>query len=125
MKTNGLLLAAIVLAALCFIPQVFAQTDPPWKSIGPAALNNARRELGDSVGYATSAAECASQVNVLVVAVPWKEFADLKPTDLKQGTERPTIIDCWRFLSADTFSEVADYISLGVGPAAQVAERVV
>lgn len=90
----------------------------------PAAMNNARRELGETVAYAQSAADCAKQVSVLVVAVPWKEFASLTPADLMQGGERPTIIDCWRFFSPETFGEAADCISLGVGPVAQVAERV-
>ena len=80
--------------------------------------------MGDTVEYAASAAECAGQANVLVVAVPWQEFRDLKPSDLLQSDGRPTIVDCWRFLNADDFADHADYVALGVGPAVGVEVKV-
>ncbi len=91
----------------------------------PAAMNNARRELGDSVEYASSAAECAGQASVLVVAVNWDEFRKLSANDLLQNGERPTIIDCWRALQSDDFTHAAEFLSLGMGPVAPALSEAV
>jgi UDPglucose 6-dehydrogenase len=82
----------------------------------PAAMENSRRQA-PSAGYAASAAECAGQADVLAITTAWPEFKNLKPADLKQGGQRPTVIDCWRVLPADLFSNVSDYLRLGYGGA--------
>ena len=82
----------------------------------PAAMENARRQA-PGAGYAASAAECAGQADVLAITTAWPEFKNLKPADLKQGGQRPTVIDCWRLLPADLFSNVSDYLRLGYGGA--------
>jgi len=83
----------------------------------PAGIPNARRFLGDSVMYASSAEECARGADVLIVATPWKEFYDLSPAVFDGARRRPTVIDCWRLLPQEKFERVADYLSVGVGPA--------
>ena len=83
----------------------------------PAAMENAKRQLGSAVTYATSAAECARQADVLVITTAWPEFKKLTPADLKSGERRPTIIDCWRVLPADLFADLTDYLRLGYGGA--------
>jgi UDPglucose 6-dehydrogenase len=82
----------------------------------PAAMENTKRQVGNAV-YAASAAECAGQADVLAITTAWPEFKNLKPADLKDGGQRPTVIDCWRVLPADLFSNVCEYLRLGYGGA--------
>jgi UDPglucose 6-dehydrogenase len=80
----------------------------------PAAMALTRRQLGDRIAYARSAAECAGQADVLAITTPWPEFKKLAPSDLKKGT-RPAIVDCWRVLQRAAFEDVAEYMTLGFG----------
>src|ERR1035438_3530492 len=43
----------------------------------PAAMENARPQLVGKVTFATSAADCARQADVLAITTPWAEFRDL------------------------------------------------
>jgi len=83
----------------------------------PAAMENAKRQIGSAVTYAASAAECARQADVLVITTAWAEFKKLTPADLKSGERRPVIIDCWRILPASLFADLTDYLRLGFGGA--------
>jgi len=80
----------------------------------PAAMDNARKELRGAT-YATSAADCARQADVLVITTGWPEFKNLTPADLKPGDRRPAIVDCWRVLPAELFAEITEYVRLGYG----------
>lgn len=84
----------------------------------PAALASARHVLPQSVQCATSRAECTGRADVLVIATPWPEFRDLQASELKSGSELPTIIDCWRILDLARFATKATVIVCGVGPEA-------
>jgi len=88
----------------------------------PAALDEARRDLGSTVAYAGSVSECARKADVLVVCVAWSEFANLSPDDLRRPTHRPTVIDCWRILNRQELGTVANIIVLGVGSPAAAAD---
>jgi UDPglucose 6-dehydrogenase len=83
----------------------------------PAAMENAKKQLGGAATYAASAAECAQQADVLVITTAWPEFKKLTPADLKSGEPRPAIIDCWRVLPADLFAGISEYVRLGYGGA--------
>ena len=72
--------------------------------------------LGDSIGYAESAAECAAQADVLTITTPWPEFQQLSPSALKKGG-KPVIVDCWRVLPRAAFEGVSEYMTLGFGTA--------
>jgi len=85
----------------------------------PAALENARRFLKGNVEFAPSAESCAAGSDVVVIATPWDEFRQLRPEHLKRSSGRSAVVDCWRLLPRAAFQEVADYVTLGVGPAAQ------
>jgi UDPglucose 6-dehydrogenase len=89
----------------------------------PAAMENAKKQLGGAATYAASAAECARQADVLVITTAWAEFKKLTPADLKSGESRPTIIDCWRVLPADLFANLTDYLRLGYGGAETTIEN--
>jgi UDPglucose 6-dehydrogenase len=81
----------------------------------PAAMENAKRALGEAITCAPSAAACARQADVLVITTAWPEFKSLTPADLKPGERRPAIVDCWRVLPADLFANLSDYLRLGYG----------
>jgi len=87
----------------------------------PAAMENARRQLGSAAVYAASAADCARQADVLAITTAWPEFKNLTPADLKPGDRRPVIVDCWRVLPADLFTGMSEYLRLGYGGAESAA----
>jgi len=75
------------------------------------------RALGQSKGIqqASSAQECISQSDVVVLATPWQEFREL-PTDRWARQRRPrAVIDCWGFLSNLREVEGVRYVRLGFG----------
>lgn len=81
----------------------------------PAAADNARQALGPEAAFAPTLEECVRQASVVVIATPWPEFTEIKPSYLTRHSAQPTIIDCWRILNPGNFWEVADYTTLGVG----------
>jgi UDPglucose 6-dehydrogenase len=82
----------------------------------PAGIPNAKRTLKETVLYAASAEDCVKQSDVLVITTPWEEFRALKPEIVKKAGKPRAIIDGWRVLDANAFSEVAEFVSLGKGP---------
>jgi UDP-glucose/GDP-mannose dehydrogenase family, UDP binding domain len=58
----------------------------------PAAMENARPLLAGMVTFATSAADCARQADVLAIATLWAEFREVSPKDFKP---HGTVLDCW------------------------------
>jgi len=79
----------------------------------PAAMDNARRVLGDSVAYANSLADCVARSDVLVLVTPWKEFRKISPESLRRDGERRVLVDCWRMLDRAVYDKVCDYCALG------------
>ena len=77
------------------------------------AAEDARRALPETVLFAGSLREAASQGDVLVLPLAAEEFRLLSPADLKTGSRRPVILDCWRMLRAETFRGHADYFAIG------------
>jgi UDPglucose 6-dehydrogenase len=89
----------------------------------PAAMANARQELGDRVSYAASAPECARNVEVLAITTPWPEFRELEPGDLMRHGAKAVVIDCWRILPEAQFEGWIEYLTLGRGgPRSRAAE---
>lgn len=81
----------------------------------PAATENARRVLNESVTFAASAADCAGQVDVVVITTSWDEFRRIRPADLARASRPRVVIDCWRVLEGRQFDSGVDYIRLGIG----------
>jgi predicted dinucleotide-binding enzyme len=52
--------------------------------------------------------------DVLVLATPWPEFAEL-PRQLQRDDRSRVVIDCWRMLDGVTLVEHAAYVPLGTG----------
>ena len=85
----------------------------------PAANDEAKRVLGESVIFADSAEQCIRETDVTVLTTPWKAFEDLNPNafaDDRSENHSKLLIDCWRMLDAAKFSKVTDYVPLGIGP---------
>ena len=78
----------------------------------PAAMENARPQLAGKVTFATSAADCARQADVLAITTPWAEFRDISPKEFKP---HGTVLDCWRLLDKDAVGAVVEYLALGSG----------
>src|SRR5215469_9077900 len=79
------------------------------------ALENARRELGNTVRYAASVEECVQHAGLLVVTTPDKEFSKLhtEQSPLRRGQ---TVFDAWRLLRRQFDGNGdATYLPLGVG----------
>lgn len=82
----------------------------------PAAGEPLREALGAGVRVADSAAACAEAADVLVLATPWAEFAQLDPELLARPAAPRVVIDCWRHLEREAVAAVARYVAVGVGP---------
>lgn len=89
----------------------------------PAAMDSARRIFGDAIRYAATPSACVSQSDVAVLTLPCAEFKSVKPHDAAGGR---TMIDCWRILDREAFSQVCNYVGWGTCDveSAQVAGHV-
>ncbi len=102
-ESPGMTLAARLLAA-----------GHPVIAYDPSAMP-AAAELLSGARMAATAEECARVSDVLVIATPWPQFAELHPAVFAPRDGRPTIIDCWRLLPREAFTGVADIVYLGRG----------
>ena len=60
-----------------------------------------------------SARAAAASCDVVVIAAPWPEFADLPAHALEREGERLVVIDCWRLLDEGRYEGVIDVVRLG------------
>jgi UDPglucose 6-dehydrogenase len=77
----------------------------------PLAMDEARRVLGDRIGYLKSAEACLRASKAAIVINPMKEFASV---DWSAGKET-RVLDPWRCLSAAAIAQVGEYVPLGQG----------
>ncbi len=103
------------------LAQKLLAQDIPVVIYDPCAMETAKQHLSGKVSFVESAAECASQVDVLVVCTPCAEFREIDPADLGRAKSRPTVIDCWRLLPRDRLSEVCNYVALGTSDVAKTS----
>lgn len=80
----------------------------------PMALAGAMTVLQDKVVPLSSAEECIKAVDVLIITTAWPEYRDIPASAFVRPHGRLKILDCWRMLSRDKLSEVADIHYLGV-----------
>lgn len=90
----------------------------------PMALSGAMALLQDKVVPITSAEECIKAVDVLVIATAWPQYAALPACAFARSGPRLQILDCWRMLSRDKVSPVADIHYLGACVDEAPAKRV-
>ena len=77
----------------------------------PMALEAARVVLGDGPSYCGSAEDCVRESDVVVVAVPWKEFSRV-PESAFSGRE-VVLIDAWR-IAPPAIRAKTRYVPVGV-----------
>jgi UDPglucose 6-dehydrogenase len=77
----------------------------------PMAMDAARVVLGDRPQYCGSAEDCARQSDVVVIAVPWKEFSRI-PESAFSG-RRAVLIDAWR-IAPPAWRAAVHYVPVGV-----------
>lgn len=80
----------------------------------PLAMKNAKRFLGESVIYAKTMVECASESDVTLLMTPWDQFRDLS-VDSFGSKKKHILIDCWRFLVHLSNDPLLTYVPLGRG----------
>jgi UDPglucose 6-dehydrogenase len=102
-ESQGVALA-VRLAALGYRVSIF----------DPLAIEAAKAVLGDKVVAARSAAECAAEADLLVIATPWPSFSALPAEAMARGGRKLIIIDCWRVLPA-ACADLAEIVYLGRG----------
>jgi len=79
----------------------------------PVATGSAVDALGGAVQGVASAHELLERSDLVVIATPWPEFAELPRDALERDGQRLVVIDCWRVLSPVTYSETIDIVRLG------------
>jgi UDPglucose 6-dehydrogenase len=84
----------------------------------PIALAAAAKELGGLARPAASIADLLERSDVVVIATPWPEFADLPLDALRRNGGRKVVIDCWRLLSDAAYAGEIDIVRLGQALAA-------
>jgi UDPglucose 6-dehydrogenase len=81
----------------------------------PLAQDAAVAVLGDKVVEASSLDSAVRGCDLLIVATAWPDYGAIDPTWCKRNGQRLTILDLWRTLPADKFTDVADVVYLGSG----------
>jgi UDPglucose 6-dehydrogenase len=97
------------------LAQALAAEGIPVVVYDPAAMEQAKQILGESVGYSESVGSCIQRSDLVVITTPWKEFETLEPENFLPAGSR-VLIDCWRILEGSLVSSATVYIPLGVGP---------
>lgn len=80
--------------------------DPVATDAAVAALVGAAQGVG-------SVEELLDRSDVVVIATPWPEFAELPLGERGVDGERPVIVDCWGVLSGEGLADRANVIRLG------------
>jgi UDPglucose 6-dehydrogenase/GDP-mannose 6-dehydrogenase len=62
------------------------------KAYDPVAMPEARKVLGDGVGFAASLRECLAGVDAVVLLTRWKQFEEV-PALLRELPAPPLLID--------------------------------
>jgi UDPglucose 6-dehydrogenase len=77
----------------------------------PVAVMPALALLGPTAQPCESVAEVLERCDVVVITTPWPEFAELPIASLTD--RRPTVVDCWRLLPEEVYSDSIDIVRLG------------
>jgi UDPglucose 6-dehydrogenase len=81
----------------------------------PVALAGARRALEGLAEDVESASALLERSDVVVIATPWREFADLPLDSLSREGDPLVVIDCWRLLSEGDHGDAVEIVRLGRG----------
>ena len=82
----------------------------------PLAQDAAVAVLGDKVVAPSTLEDAVRACDLLIIATSWPEYKTIDPKWCKRGNgQRLTVLDLWRTLPEDKFSDVADVVYLGLG----------
>ncbi len=81
----------------------------------PKAMANARKAIGSSVTYCTSAMNCIAGADLAVVMNAEPEFERLKPDDFLRLMRRAAVLDTRRIYNREDFDGRLPLLSVGVG----------
>jgi UDPglucose 6-dehydrogenase len=85
----------------------------------PVANSNARRVIGNTVRFCSSARSCLTGSDCCIVVTEWSEFAELRPGQLKRLMRTPTVVDGRRILRPELFIRAGvKFAAVGLGPSA-------
>lgn len=82
----------------------------------PAAMENAKKILGDRVEYCGSALECLIGADCAIMVTEWPELSELRPEDFISQMRRPVVIDGRRLYDPEEFSQRLRYAAIDLGP---------
>jgi UDPglucose 6-dehydrogenase len=83
----------------------------------PAAMDQAKTVLGDSIAYAPDAYAAASQADALLILTEWKEFAALDLVRLRELLNYPIVLDGRNLYSCGEMARAGlNYYSVGRAP---------
>jgi UDPglucose 6-dehydrogenase len=95
------------------LARLLAQEGHDVKVYDPLALDAALRALAGGAEGSGSVAELLEQSDVVVIATPLPEFADLPLASLDGERERLVVIDCWGLLSEERYGDAIELVRLG------------
>jgi UDPglucose 6-dehydrogenase len=79
----------------------------------PVAMPAALAELDGAAQGSASVADLLERSDVVVIATPSPEFAELPLKPLEREGSRPVVIDCWRVLSEEVYRGTVEVVRLG------------
>lgn len=83
----------------------------------PAAMDQAKSVLGDSIAYASDAYEAAHKADALLILTEWKEFAALDLARLRAALNYPIVLDGRNLYSCHEMARAGlNYYSVGRAP---------
>jgi UDPglucose 6-dehydrogenase len=81
----------------------------------PVAMAGAKAYLDSRVDYSTSAIQCITGADLVIVMTEWKQFKSLKPADFVKVMRSPVILDTRRIYDPKTYSRKVRYVAVGRG----------
>ena len=87
------------------------RTDQTISVYDPLALENTRRQFGNTIEYANSIEECLTKSSICVITTPDKAFKRVVEDFKSNGPM--TLIDCWRLLNQNRLDHNIEYVAWG------------
>lgn len=81
----------------------------------PQAKEAARLILDGAALFATSAVDCVSQSDVVVITTPWPEFSRTGAGLFSSAERALVVVDCWRVLTPEELPDSVTYVAIGSG----------
>jgi UDPglucose 6-dehydrogenase len=85
----------------------------PVVAFDPAAFHKSAGFLQSNVVLATTALECITNGDVVVIATPWPEFAKIESGMWARHSSARTVLDCWREFDFLDGLDGVNYVCLG------------